>query len=144
MDLSFRCTGDGGIDVVVAMSQVNLPANAKRTFMSTVYIPDATTANISDYHWSPFPFELSGAALIVPSPTGTKLLIVRKADANGKDGTSAVKLEVWGPGQLLKEIFVAPSVHGAIYADGWYVTYSMVYAFHKLPCRHTFIKVLSF
>lgn len=114
-------TGDGGIDVVVAMSQINLPANAKRTFMSTVYIPDATTANITDYHWSPFPFELSGAALIVPSPSGAKLLIVRKADANGKDGASATKLEIWGPGQLLKEIFVAASVHGTIYADGWYV-----------------------
>jgi len=112
--------GDGGIDVVVAMSQINLPANAKRTFMSTVYIPDATTANITDYHWSPFPFELSGAALIVPSPSGAKLLIVRKADANGKDGASATKLEIWGPGQLLKEIFVAASVHGTIYADGWF------------------------
>jgi acylaminoacyl-peptidase len=112
--------GNGGIDVVVAMSQLNLPANAKRTFMSTVYIPDPS-ANMSDYHWSPFPFELSGASLIVPSPSGTKLLVVRKSDVESKDGASSVKLEIWGPGQLLKDIYVPASKHGSIYADGWYV-----------------------
>jgi acylaminoacyl-peptidase len=108
------------VDVVVAMSQINLQANAKRTFISTVYIPDIAS-NATDYHWSPFPFELSGALLIVPSPSGTKLLIVRKADPNIKDGASAVKLEIWGPGQLLKELYVPSSVHGSVYADGWYV-----------------------
>lgn len=111
--------GNGGIDVVVAMSQLNLPANAKRTFMSTVYIPDPS-ANMSDYHWSPFPFELSGASLIVPSPSGTKLLVVRKSDVESKDGASSVKLEIWGPGQLLKDIYVPASKHGSIYADGWF------------------------
>ncbi|KAL2613487.1 hypothetical protein R1flu_025179 [Riccia fluitans] len=111
--------GSGGLDVVVAMSQVNLHANAKRTFISTVYIPDAS-GNAEDYHWSPFPFELSGALLIVPSPSGTKLLIVRKADPAAKEGTSAVKLEIWGPGQLLKELIVPPSLHGSVYVDGWF------------------------
>lgn len=105
--------GEGGFDVVVAMSQVNLPANAKRTFLSTVYIPETTT---SDYHWSPFPFEISGASLIVPSPSGAKVLIIR----NPKDATSPTKLEIWGPGQLLREIFVASTVHGSIYGDGWF------------------------
>lgn len=108
--------GEGGFDVVVAMSQVNLPANAKRTFLSTVYIPETTTATITDYHWSPFPFEISGASLIVPSPSGAKVLIIR----NPKDATSPTKLEIWGPGQLLREIFVASTVHGSIYGDGWF------------------------
>ncbi|OAE21003.1 hypothetical protein AXG93_2024s1160 [Marchantia polymorpha subsp. ruderalis] len=111
--------GSGGVDVVVAMSSVNLQANAKRTFISTVYIPDPS-GNAEDYHWSPFPFELGGALLIVPSPSGTKLLIVRKADPIAKEGPAAIKLEIWGPGQLLKELFVAPSVHGSLYADGWF------------------------
>lgn len=106
--------------MVVAMSSVNLQANAKRTFISTVYIPDPS-GNAEDYHWSPFPFELGGALLIVPSPSGTKLLIVRKADPIAKEGPAAIKLEIWGPGQLLKELFVAPSVHGSLYADGWCV-----------------------
>lgn len=108
--------GEGGFDVVVAMSQVNLPANAKRTFLSTVYIPETTTATVTDYHWSPFPFEISGASLIVPSPSGAKALIIR----NPKDATSPTKLEIWGPGQLLREIFVASTVHGSIYGDGWF------------------------
>lgn len=107
---------EGGFDVVVAMSQVNLPANAKRTFLSTVYIPETTSATVTDYHWSPFPFEISGASLIVPSPSGAKVLIIR----NPKDATSPTKLEIWGPGQLLREIFVAPAVHGSIYGDGWF------------------------
>ncbi|CAM6101899.1 unnamed protein product [Calypogeia fissa] len=111
--------GSGGVDVVVAMSQVNLHANAKRTFISTVYIPDVAS-NPADYHWSPFPFELSGALLIVPSPSGTKLLIVRKADPSLKDGACTVKLEIWGPGQLLKELHVPSSVQGSVYADGWF------------------------
>ncbi|KAG0553896.1 hypothetical protein KC19_12G047600 [Ceratodon purpureus] len=108
--------GEGGFDVVVAMSQVNLPANAKRTFLSTVYIPETTAATTPDYHWSPFPFEISGASLIVPSPSGAKVLIIR----NPKDATSPTKLEIWGPGQLLREIFVPSSVHGSIYGDGWF------------------------
>ncbi|KAL3679424.1 hypothetical protein R1sor_022380 [Riccia sorocarpa] len=112
-------TGKSGVDVVVAMSQFNLHGNAKRTFMSTVYIPDAN-ASAEDYHWSPFPFELSGALLIVPSPSGSKLLIVRKADPAAKEATSPMKLEIWGPGQLLSELFVPPSLHGPVYADGWF------------------------
>ncbi|XP_024366929.1 acylamino-acid-releasing enzyme 1 isoform X1 [Physcomitrium patens] len=110
------CQGGAGFDVVVAMSQVNLPANAKRTFLSTVYIPETSSATITDYHWSPFPFEISGASLIVPSPSGAKVLIIR----NPKDSTSPTNLEIWGPGQLLREIFVASSVHGSVYGDGWF------------------------
>lgn len=104
------------MDVVVTMNQANLGANKKRTFLSTVYIPDRTTSRIPDYRWSPFPFEISEVDLNVPSPSGAKLLLVR----NAKNGTSAVKVEIWGPGQLQKEIFVAASVHGSIYSDGWY------------------------
>lgn len=87
--------------------------------MSSVYIPDAAR-NPTDHHWSPFPFELSGASLVVPSPSGSKLLVFRKADVCAKD-SGAVKLEIWGPGQLLKEIYVPSSVHGSVYTDGWYV-----------------------
>lgn len=107
---------EGGFDVAVAMSQANLPANAKRTFLSTVYIAETADDTITDYHWAPFPFEVSGASLIVPSPSGAKVLIIR----NPKDATSPTRLQIWGPGQLLREIYVSSSVHGSIYGDGWF------------------------
>jgi acylaminoacyl-peptidase len=115
------------MDVVVTMNQANLAANKKRTFLSTVYIPDGMTSRILDYRWSPFPFEISEVDLIVPSPSGAKLLLVR----NAKNRTSAAKVEIWGPGQLLKEIFVAASVHGSIYSDGWYDQNPLIFPAHR-------------
>jgi acylaminoacyl-peptidase len=108
--------------VMVEMSQVNLSANARRTFMSTVFIPDVKSGNIPNCRWAPFPFELSGASLVVPSPSGERLLIVRNND--GQTTSSQAKLEIWGQGQLLKEMHVPAVVHGSIYSDEWY-TYSL-------------------
>lgn len=113
-----KYTGDDGFDVMVTISQMNISANATRIFMSTVFIPDVESGNVKNCRWSPFPFELSGAALVVPSPSGTKLLVVRNDDV--KNGTSQTKLEIWGQGQLLKEVHVPASVHGSVYTDEWY------------------------
>lgn len=110
--------GDDGFDVMVEMSQVNLSANARRTFMSTVFIPDVKSGNIPNCRWAPFPFELSGASLVVPSPSGERLLIVRNND--GQTTSSQAKLEIWGQGQLLKEMHVPAVVHGSIYSDEWF------------------------
>jgi len=113
------CTGDGGFDVMVEMSQANLSANPRRAFMSTVFIPDVKFTNSTHCRWAPFPFELSGASLVVPSPTGTRLLIVRNNNVNSR--TIKAKLEIWGQGQLLKEMHVPASVHGSVYTDEWYI-----------------------
>uniref|UniRef100_A0A7I4ALI2 Prolyl endopeptidase n=1 Tax=Physcomitrium patens TaxID=3218 RepID=A0A7I4ALI2_PHYPA len=110
--------GDDGFDVMVTISQMNISANATRIFMSTVFIPDVESGNVKNCRWAPFPFELSGAALVVPSPSGTKLLVVRNDDV--KNGTSQTKLEIWGQGQLLKEVHVPASVHGSVYTDEWF------------------------
>ncbi|KAG0579472.1 hypothetical protein M758_4G100500 [Ceratodon purpureus] len=110
--------GDDGFDVIVEMSQVNLSANARRTFMSTVFIPHMKSGIITNCRWAPFPFELCGASLVVPSPSGERLLIVRNNDA--KTVASQAKLEIWGQGQLLKEMHVPASVHGSVYSDEWF------------------------
>lgn len=131
------CTGDGGFDVMVEMSQINLSANSRRTFMSTVFIPDVKFVNTTNCRWAPFPFELSGASLVVPSPTGTKLLIVRNNDA--KDRTSKAKLEIWGQGQLLKEMHVPASVHGSVYTDEWYICLLLLFQVttnYLMLCSH--------
>lgn len=119
------CAGDGGFDVMVEMNQLNLTANSRRTFMSTVFIPDLKLANTTDCRWAPFPFELSGASLVIPSPTGTRLLIVRNSDTKSK--ASKTKLEIWAQGQLLKEIHVPASMHGSVYTDEWYICLPHVY-----------------
>ncbi|GKC36906.1 hypothetical protein Tco_1049290 [Tanacetum coccineum] len=65
--------------------------------------------------WAPLPNEVTGASLIIPSPLGLKLLAVR----NPKNDLTTY-LEIWGPFQLEKEIRVPQSMHGSMYADGWY------------------------
>lgn len=106
--VGFTKPGSKGLNLQVASSQINVRANSKVTFVSSLFIPD--TARLDEHHWSPFPVELSGAALVVPSPSGSKLLVVRKAED--------VTLEIWGQGQLLYEVAVGSSVHGSVYADG--------------------------
>ncbi|CAI5472870.1 unnamed protein product [Closterium sp. Yama58-4] len=61
--------GKASLDVTVQMSQKNLPANAMRKYLSTVHVPDPQ-GDLSSFHWSPFPTELTGVTLIAPSPRG--------------------------------------------------------------------------
>jgi len=51
---------------------------------------------------------------IVPSPSGSKLLVVRNPE-----NESASKFEIWGSSQLEKEFHIPQSVHGSVYTDGW-------------------------
>lgn len=67
-----------------------------------------------DFQWSTFPVEMSGAATVVPSPSGSRLLVVRN-----KENDSPTVLEIWGSAMLEKEIHIPQSVHGSIYTDGW-------------------------
>ncbi|CAI5478324.1 unnamed protein product, partial [Closterium sp. Yama58-4] len=112
--------GKASLDVTVQMSQKNLPANAMRKYLSTVHVPDPQ-GDLSSFHWSPFPTELTGVTLIAPSPSGGRLLVVRNGEAGeGGKEAGAVKLEVWGAGRLLREVHVPATVHGGVYADGWF------------------------
>ncbi|EFJ32660.1 hypothetical protein SELMODRAFT_168303 [Selaginella moellendorffii] len=111
-----------GLDVVVAMSQIDLPGNAKRNFMSHLYLPEAGHGldPATNCHWSPFPIQLSGASLVVPSPSGSKVLVVCNTEPASKDSPCSVKLQIWGPMQLLKEVHVPSKLHGSVYTDGWF------------------------
>eukprot|EP00249_Psilotum_nudum_P023449 c28878_g1_i1 orf=28-2523(+) len=138
------CTGNN-MEMVVEMSQLNLLANTKRKYMSSVHISGAVE---EDYSWSPFPFELTGVSLVVPSWSGERLLIVRNGENNAKNGPSHVRLEIWSSTLLLKEIIVEPSLHGPVYTDGWFegVSWSQDEAYiayiaeEPAPARPTFGK----
>lgn len=96
-----------------SVSQPNLLVNKKKKLMLSSVISESSIGYL-DVEWAPFPIEVTGASLMVPSPSGSKLLVVRNPEND-----SAIQFEIWGPFQLEKEIRVPQSVHGSVYADGW-------------------------
>ncbi|CAD5175172.1 unnamed protein product [Musa acuminata subsp. malaccensis] len=94
--------------------QVDLLANKKRTMTLSSRISKASKDSV-DFQWSTFPVEMSGAATVVPSPSGSRLLVVRN-----KENDSPTVLEIWGSAMLEKEIHIPQSAHGSIYTDGWF------------------------
>lgn len=95
---------------MVAMSQANLLANKKRKFMLSGHI-----SKDCNFHWAPFPIEMTGVSAFVPSPSGLKLLVIRNPEND-----SPTKFEIWRSSQLEKEFHVPVKVHGSVYVDGWY------------------------
>ncbi|RCV43027.1 hypothetical protein SETIT_9G262900v2 [Setaria italica] len=104
-------------DISTAMfsiSQPDLLANSTRKYTMYSHITRAGT-NSLDFQWSPFPTEMTGVSVIVPSPSGSKLLVVR----NGEKGCPT-KLEIVDQSHMEKEIHVGQSMHGPLYTDEWF------------------------
>lgn len=98
---------------VVSIGQSDLLANKRRNFLLNSHISKSPSKPV-DFQWSPFPTEISGVSVVIPSPSGEKLLLVRNSEDD-----SPTKLEIWGPCQLENEIHIAKSVHGSLYTDEW-------------------------
>ncbi|KAK4783154.1 hypothetical protein SAY86_007528 [Trapa natans] len=96
------------------VSQPNLIANKRKKFITSAHISKGSTKGAS-FQWSPFPVEMTGVSTIVPSPSGSKLLVVRNSDDD-----SPTQLEIWGHCQLEREFQIAQSIHGSVYTDGWF------------------------
>ncbi|XP_044497899.1 acylamino-acid-releasing enzyme-like [Mangifera indica] len=108
-------SGSGiGTQAMFLISQPNLLANKKRKFMLSTAI-SKENSNSVNFQWAPFPFEMAGAATIVPSPSGSKLLVVRNPE-----NESPTHLEIWNQSQLEKEFQIPQTVHGSVYVDGWF------------------------
>ncbi|KAK3153710.1 hypothetical protein QOZ80_2BG0180130 [Eleusine coracana subsp. coracana] len=58
---------------------------------------------------------MSGVSVIMPSPSGSKLLVVK----NGEKG-SPTKLEIVDQSHVEKNIHVGQSIHGPLYSDEWF------------------------
>ena len=95
------------------ISQPNLLANKKRKFMLSTSISKESINNVN-FQWAPFPVEMTGVSTVVPSPSGSKLFVVRNPE-----NKSPSQFEIWGPSQLEKEFHIPQSVHGSVYTDGW-------------------------
>ena len=97
------------LQLLLTTLQRDLETNAQRSFLQTVPVS-------APQHAPAFGFELRGAALVLPSPSGRRKLVVR----NPAPGSELLLLELWGGGRLLREVEVPPAVHGGVYADGWF------------------------
>lgn len=96
-----------------SITQPNLLANKKRTLIHSSHISKTSDHSVK-FQWSPFPIEMTGVSTVIPSPSGSKLLVVRN-----KENEAPTQLEIWGSYQLEKEIQIPQSMHGSIYVDGW-------------------------
>ncbi|KAJ6810582.1 putative acylamino-acid-releasing enzyme isoform X1 [Iris pallida] len=96
-----------------SVGQSNLLANKKRTTILSSHISTTSDQSVN-FQWSPFPIEMTGVSAVIPSPSGSKLLVVRNTE-----NESPTQLEIWSP-HLEKEIHIPQSVHGALYTDGWF------------------------
>jgi acylaminoacyl-peptidase len=96
-----------------SISQPNLLANNNRKYILHSHILRTDATSLS-FQWSPFPIEMFGVSVMVPSPSGSKLLVVR----NGEKGSST-KLEILDQSHVEKSIHVDQSIHGPLYSDEW-------------------------
>lgn len=109
-----RDSGGKGSQAMFSISQTNLLANKRRKQILSAHISKESDHSVN-FQWAPFPIEMMGVSTMVPSPSGSKLLVVRNPE-----NESPTQFEIWGPSQLEKEFNVPQSVHGSVYTDGWF------------------------
>ncbi|CAH1427163.1 unnamed protein product [Lactuca virosa] len=111
---NYKSPNGKGSHATFSIGQPNLFANKKKKLMLSSFISEDSNGTLN-VQWSPFPIEITGASVMVPSPSGKKLLVIRNPEND-----SPSQFEIWGPLQLEKEIRVPQSVHGSVYVDGWF------------------------
>ncbi|XP_059312322.1 acylamino-acid-releasing enzyme-like isoform X2 [Lycium ferocissimum] len=104
----------GSSQVMFSINQPNLLENKKRRYASFSHISKEKDDSVQ-FHWAAFPIEMDTASLMVPSPSGSKLVVVRNAE-NG----SPTRFEIWSSSQMEREFHVPSSIHGSVYSDGWF------------------------
>ncbi|XP_004498001.1 acylamino-acid-releasing enzyme isoform X2 [Cicer arietinum] len=100
--------------MMFSVSQPNLLANKKRKFVLSSTVTKRSDGSVT-LQWAPFPVEMTGVSVMVPSPSGNKLLIVRNAESEGP-----CRFEIWSSSCVEKEFLIPQSKHGSVYADGWF------------------------
>lgn len=98
---------------IFCVSQPNLLVNKRKKSIVSATILSQNDGSVA-FEWAPFPIEVSGVSAMVPSPSGSKLLIVRNAETEGP-----CRFEIWSSSQLQKEFHIPQSKHGSVYTDGW-------------------------
>ncbi|KAK8684693.1 hypothetical protein V6N13_040709 [Hibiscus sabdariffa] len=110
----FKSESGIGSQAMFSISQPNLLTNKRRKYMLSSSISTDTNNNVN-FQWAPFPVEMTGVSITVPSPSGSKLLVIRNPE-----NESPTQFEIWSSSQLEKEFQIPHSTHGSVYADGWF------------------------
>ncbi|XP_073056757.1 acylamino-acid-releasing enzyme 1 isoform X2 [Primulina eburnea] len=110
---TFKSDNEDGSHAMFSISQPNTLANKRRKSILSSHILQKNSGSVT-FQWAPFPIEVNGVSAMIPSPSGTKLLIIRNPE-NG----SPTHFEIWGPSDV-KDFVVAQSIHGSVYTDGWF------------------------
>ncbi|KAL0388499.1 UNVERIFIED_CONTAM: Acylamino-acid-releasing enzyme [Sesamum radiatum] len=111
---TFKSVTDNVSRAMFVTSQPNLLSNKRRKSILSSHILQKSNNSVS-FHWAPFPIEMTGVSTMVPSPSGSKLLVIRNSE-----GDSPTHFEVWDPSQVKKEFAIPRSTHGSVYSDGWF------------------------
>ncbi|CAL1396505.1 unnamed protein product [Linum trigynum] len=111
---TFKSENGIGSQAMFAISQPNLLANKRRKSILSANVSKGSSSSMS-FQWAPFPVEMTAVATMVPSPSGSKLLVVRNPESE-----SPVQFEIWSQSQLEKDFQIPQSVHGSVYTDGWF------------------------
>lgn len=110
----FRSDTGNDSKAMFSVNQPNLLGNKMRKSLVSAYMRKDGNNSIN-FEWSPFPVEMTGVAAMVPSPSASKLLVVRNPEND-----SPTKFEIWGPSAIEREFHIPQSVHGSVYSDGWF------------------------
>ncbi|XP_060671406.1 acylamino-acid-releasing enzyme-like [Ziziphus jujuba] len=116
IDKTWIFKSKSGLDsqAMFLISQPSLLTNKRKKFILSTHISKESNTYVN-FQWAPFPIEMTGVCIIVPSPSGSQLLVVRETDSK-----SPTQFEIWSPSQMEKEFHIPESVHGSIYTDGWF------------------------
>ncbi|PHU21762.1 hypothetical protein BC332_06869 [Capsicum chinense] len=104
----------GGSQVLFSISQPNLLENKKRRYASFSHISKERCDSVQ-FYWVAFPIEMGTTSLMVPFPSGSKLLVVRNAEND-----CPTCFEIWNSTQVEREFHIPSSIHGSVYSDGWF------------------------
>lgn len=110
----FKTNNEDKSTAMFSIIQPNLLANNKRKYILYSHIMRRGN-NPLECQWSPFPIEMTGVSVVVPSPSGSKLLVVQNREKG-----SPTKLEIVDQSHVEKEIHVDQSIHGPLYTDEWF------------------------
>ncbi|KAI4371944.1 hypothetical protein MLD38_010236 [Melastoma candidum] len=110
----FRPEDGESSKMMFLVSQPNLIANEMRRSVVFAHISKGRN-KAREFHWSPFPIDMTSASAIVPSPSGMKLLVVKNPE---RDLPS--RFEIWTVSKLEREFCIPQTVHGSLYVDKWF------------------------
>lgn len=109
IDKAWTFKSKTGCQAMFLINQPNLLSNKLRKSILSSHISHTSDNSVS-FQWSRFPIELTGVSSIVPSPSGSRLLVIRNSE-----GDSPTHFEIWDQSGVQKDF----SIHGSVYLDGW-------------------------